>query len=427
MKIKTKNVPYRDVVAMPRPAHRRPSASCPVLRTAARMAAIPSLMSTHVKVIRDKATEPKEPCLILMNHSCFLDLKIAMKLTYPRRMAIVCTEDGMVGKSRLMRGLGCLPTQKFITDMTLIRDMKFALEERRSHVLLFPEAGYSFDGRATSLQPDSVAGLCKLLGVPVMLAITRGAFARDPLYNGLQLRRTRVTVEYQCLFTKEQVKTMDTAALSEAIARAFSFDQFAWQYETGLRIDEPFRADGLHRILYKCPACRAEGEMEGKGTHLTCHACGKSWYMTDLGRLEATEGETEFPHIPDWYDWERAAVCAELDDHTYRLDTPVRIGMMVDEKALYMVGDGRLVHDETGFTLTGCDGELTYTQKPRTSHSLNADFFWYEIGDVIGIGDRDARYYCFPQPVDGKIPPVAKARLATEELYRREMEKRRGN
>ena len=88
--------------------------------------------------------------------------------------------------------------------------------------------------------------------------------------------------------------------------------------------------------------------------------------------------------------------------------------MLVNTKALYMVGEGSLTHDETGFRLTGCDGKLDYSQGPLTSHTLNADYYWYEIGDVICIGNKDALYYCFPSGDD----VVTKTRLATEELYK---------
>ena len=48
-------------------------------------------------------------------------------------------------------------------------------------------------------------------------------------------------------------------------------------------------------------------------------------------------------------------------------------------------------------------------------HRLYADYFWYELGDMICIGDRDVLYYCFPQ---GNGDVVAKTRLAAEELYK---------
>jgi len=178
-------------------------------------------------------------------------------------------------------------------------------------------------------------------------------------------------------------------------------------------IDEPFRADGLHRILYKCPHCGAEGKTEGKGITLTCHNCGKVYTLTQYGYLEAEDAA--FTHIPDWYAWQRAEVRRELETGVYRLDTPVEIGVLVDYKALYMVGEGRLCHDTEGFHLTGCDGRLDFEKGPLSCYSLYADYYWYEIGDMICIGNNDALYYCFPKD---KTVSVAKARLATEELYK---------
>ena len=154
--------------------------------------------------------------------------------------------------------------------------------------------------------------------------------------------------------------------------------------------------------------------MEGKGIHLTCHSCGKQYELTPLGELKAVEGETEFSHIPDYYAWERAQVRHALKEGTYRLDTEVDIGILVDFKHIYMVGSGRLTHDETGFRLTGCDGRLDYTHSPKSSYGLYADYYWYEIGDVICIGTGDCLYYCFPKDAT----PVAKTRLAAEELYK---------
>ena len=97
------------------------------------------------------------------------------------------------------------------------------------------------------------------------------------------------------------------------------------------------------------------------------------------------------------------------------LDAEVDIYMMVNMKAIYKVGDGRLKHTREGFELTGCNGLLHYTQSPAASYSLYSDYYWYEIGDMISIGDNKALYYCFPK--DGK-DVVAKTRLAAEELYK---------
>ena len=180
-------------------------------------------------------------------------------------------------------------------------------------------------------------------------------------------------------------------------------------------VDEPFRADGLNRVLYKCPVCGAEGHMEGKGALLRCDACGMSWELTETGYLKAPDGGGVFDHIPDWYAWERAEVRKELESGSYRLDIPVLIRVLKGTKSLYTVGEGRLVHTAEGFHLTGCDGKLDYTQPPAASYSLYSDYFWYELGDMICIGTSKLLYYCFPLE-GGDV--VAKTRLAAEELYR---------
>lgn len=89
--------------------------------------------------------------------------------------------------------------------------------------------------------------------------------------------------------------------------------------------------------------------------------------------------------------------------------------MLVDTKKLYKVGSGVLKHSERGFELHGCDGKLSYIQKPLASYTLNSDFYWYEIGDVISIGNQDVLYYCFPK---SGLDVVTKVRLATEEVYK---------
>lgn len=415
MKIKTKVMPYEKVMALPRPSHKRPFRPSIILQTVIRIASILDTLPVGFtyKKHRMELLDPWQPVLILMNHSCFLDLKIMSHIFYPRRYGIVCTSDGFVGKELLMRFVGCIPTQKFVNDVTLIRDMEYLLKEKNTSVLMYPEASYSFDGTATPL-PRKMGVLLKKLGVPVVTVITKGAFARDPLYNGLQKRKVKVSADVTCLLTAQEIKEKTVAELDAMLDDAFSFDHFAWQQENDITINEPFRADGLNRILYHCPHCGEAGKTEGRGTTLTCHSCGKVYELTEKGYLRATDGDTKFSHIPDWYAWERQQVKSSLEDGSYKLDVDVDIGMMVDYKAIYMVGSGRLVHDANGFRLTGCDGKLNYEQGPLANYGLYSDYLWYEIGDVICIGNKDALYYCFPKSGD----VVAKTRLAAEELYK---------
>lgn len=419
MKIKVKEMSYSQVLALPAEKHIRPRRPGILFRTLLKLLSLPELWATHFTWEMEgmERLGKGEPCLILMNHSSFIDLKIAVSMLYPRPFNIVCTLDGLVGKNRLMRWIGCIPTRKFITDLTLVKDMHYALKELHSSVLLFPEAGYSFDGTATLL-PDSMGKCLKALGVPVVMIRTFGAFARDPLYNNLQQRKVKVSARMEYLLSPEEIALRTPEELNELVEEQFGFDNFRWQQENQVRIGEPFRADYLNRVLYKCPHCLTEGKMRGKGSRLSCENCGAAYELTEYGYLRGVDMSTQeerFTHVPDWYRWERECVRQELAAGSYHLQIPVDICMLVDSRCVYRVGSGVLEHTAEGFHLTGCGGQLDYWQKPSASYSLNADYYWYELGDVICIGDHRALYYCFPQ---NGVDVVAKTRLAAEELYR---------
>ncbi len=415
MKIKTKPLDYDKVINLPKPKTFRPLKPNIFFRTLIRVLSVLDLHKAKFTYTTERMDlVGKSPCLILMNHSSFIDLKIAYKIFYPKPISIVCTSDGFVGKSWLMRLIGCIPTNKFVTDLSLISKINYALKKKNCNVLMYPEASYSFDGRATPL-PKRLGVLLKKLNIPVVTIITQGAFSRDPLYNGLQIRNVKVSAKVKCLFSTEELKSMSAEEIDTKLNDEFSFDNFRWQQENKIKIDEPFRADGLNRILYRCANCECEGTTIGKGTTLICNNCGKEYELDVYGYLNSTDDKTRFSHIPDWYEWERQCVKKEIEDGKYQLDCDVDIGILVDHKAIYMVGEGHLTHTKDGFTLTGCNGKLNYKHKPTASYSLYSDYFWYEIGDVICIGDMKTLYYCFPKNC-GDV--VAKTRLATEEIYK---------
>lgn len=414
MKIKSKKLSYEQVKALPTPKHKAPMKPLSFLRGLIYMLSLPDMLATRFKYTKKRMELIKgKPCLILMNHSSFIDLEIAYKIFFPRPMCIVSTRDSYIGKRWLMPLIGCIPTHKFVSDLTLLSDIKYALHEKKASVLMFPEAGYSLDGRATAL-PPKFGMLIKRLNVPVVTVITKGAFLRQPLYNELIKRKVNVSAEVQCLLTPEEISQKSVDELDSIIEKLFLFDNFKEQAESNTEVTHKQRAKGLHRVLYKCPQCLAEGKMQGEATALECNACGALYEMDTLGRLNAKDGKKCFSHIPDWVDWQRECVKNDISSGKYSLEAEVEIGIIKDHKALYKVGNGILTHNEEGFTLKGCNNTLEFKQPALASHSINADFYFYTMGDIICIGDKETLYYCFTPP---EIP-VFKARLAAEEIYK---------
>ncbi len=416
MKTKVISKSYAEVMALPKRKHKKPIKPNMLFRTLLKLVSLPDIIATRFKCnkIGMERLGKKEPAFFLVNHSCFLDLEIVPTVLFPRPFNIVATTDAFIGKAWLMRQIGCISTNKFVTEMSLIRDMNYAVKTLKSSVVMFPEAGYCFDGRSLPL-PDTLGKMVKMMGVPLCTIITHGAYHRDPLYNNLQKRKVKVTADMKYLLSAEEIKDMSAEEIQQIILKEFSFDNFSWQKENKVRIDEPFRADYLNRLLYKCPACKAEGRMIGKGTDISCPDCGKVYHMDEYGVLSAKDGVTKFSHIPDWFEWERKCVREEIERGEYSIDLPVDILMTLTDYKFYRVGEGRLRHDKDGFLLEGCDGQLSYRHKPLCSHSINSDFYFYQIGDVISFGNHDHLFYCFPK-TEGDI--VCKVRLAAEELYK---------
>ncbi len=416
MKIKIKDIEYAKALEIKPAPHKKPTKQWLLFRWLLNVLSVIDLIKVNFKYnkINMEKLDNKTPCLVLMNHSSFIDLKIASRLLAKRPYNIICTSDGFVGKEWLMRKLGCIPTTKFQTDATLIRDMSHILKNLKSSILMYPEASYSFDGTALAL-PASLGKCIKLLNVPVVFIKTYGAFSRDPLYNGLRLRKVSVSADMEYLLTPEDIKTKTADEINEILKEKFNFDAFKWQQENKIKISEPFIAEGLNRVLYKCPNCHKEETLKCNGNKIYCTECNKEYILDEYGYIKALNGETEFSHIPDWYNWQREEVRKEIEEGKYKISANVKIGLLIDYKAIYRVGEGKLVHDVNGFHLKGANGELEIIQKPNAYYSLYSDYFWYEISDIVCIGSGKMLYYCF---LEEGTSIATKARLATEELYK---------
>lgn len=415
MKIKVKKLSYDEVLAIKPKALIKPKKPNILWRTLLKLVSLPDLLA--VKFHDDgklRKLVKKEPSLILMNHSSFLDLEMIVSMVYPNPMNIVCTTDGFIGRNWLLREIGCIPTRKFTTDPQLVKKMINAIRKYKSSVLMYPEAGYSIDGTSTTL-PDNLGKLVKMLKVPVVSVITKGAYHRQPLYNNLIKRKLKASAKTELLISKEEVEKMSEAEIQKKIEHCFSFDNWLWQQENGVVIDHKDRALGLNRFLYKCPLCEKEGNMITEGATIRCPNCGKTYELSSLGKLQALEGETKFSHIPDWYKWERECVCEEILAGKYEIKVDVDIFMMIDTYNVYSLGEGSLTHNLDGFKLEAFDGKLKCDVPANKTYSINADFYWYQIDDVVTINDSKNSYFCFPK-TDKDV--VAKMRLAAEELYK---------
>ena len=375
-------------------------------------------MRIHKPEIRRHGTEGlKPPYLLLCNHNAFLDFKVATQVIYPNPANYVVAIDGFIGREWLLRQVGCICKRKFTNDTVLVRQLRRVVEQG-SIAVVYPEARYSLCG-TTAVLPSSLGKLCKLLGVPVATFICHGHHVNAPFWNTKD-RGIHTEADFTLQFTPEELKTLSADEINARLVQAFQYDDFAWQREKKILVDKPWRAEGLHHVLYQCPSCGKEYRMESKGTLLRCAHCGKRWEMQADGTLKALDGSTKFAHIPDWYEWQRTNVRKEVEAGTYDSgELPVHIDTLPNaKKYIRLSNDATLRHNADGFRVRGTDvdGDPVELHLPVPSlYSVHIEYNYLgKHGDCVDLNTLEDTWYTYPE---GRDFSVTKMALATEELY----------
>lgn len=394
---------------------RKPYRQKNILRPIAWLGCLPAMWKHRVKITRTGMDGLKGPYILLCNHNAFLDYMVSTIAIFPRRFNSVGAISGFVHREWLMRHAGCICKRKFTTDLVLVRQIQRVIQNG-DVLVLFPEARYSLCGTAAVL-PDSLGKMMKLFQVPVVLLLMHGHHLNCPFWNHRQRNVKGLEAELTQLITAEEVKALSVEQINDRIREAFQYDDFAWQLQRGVKISVPYRAEGLHKVLYQCPACHTEYRMASENDRLYCRHCGKQWRMDELGRLCALEGETEFSHVPGWYEWERAQVRSEVHAGTYGITCEAHVMSLPNSKGYIPLGNATLIHNMQGFTLSGCYEGTPYEEHwaAENLYSCHIEYnYLRKYGDCVDLNTLRDSYYVYPHGEDFSVTKFA---LATEELY----------
>ena len=358
----------------------------------------------------------KGPYLILATHASFMDFPQIVVGLMPRTTGWVMSVEEFRRSIFLMGGIGGMPKRKFTHDIVTVKHIMYYIKKLKHTCTIFPEARFEFAGINERLD-EALGKLCKVLNVPLVMCMSNGNFLNSPQWSKHPYRKIRQEANIYQLLSKEEIEKMSADQIQARIEKAFEKDEYKWQVEKGYHIKCKQRADGLHRILYKCPVCGKEFEMDSAGIHLWCNACGAKWEMDTLSRLNGLNTDKGFSHVPDWYRWERAQVEKEVRDGTYHFEDDVRIEDYYNTKVNFVeVGHGNLTHDKNGFTIKGeIDGKEVEIVKPISSmYSVHVEYDFLERGDAIDIATDKTTYFMFLKNAKNRL---TKIHFATEALY----------
>jgi len=403
---------YEEVKAMPRfdfkKRTRKPSV---LLKPLMLLLCLPEVLKRKSKVTKINCKGLKPPFFMLCNHNSFLDFKVATMAMFPRVGCNVVAIDGFINREGLLRLCGCIGKRKFTSDPDLIFNIMHILRHKKGFISIYPEARYSLVGTQSPL-PDSLGKMAKMFEVPVVVMLNHGHHLAQPVWN-LTPRKNRVESTMTKILDVDDLRTMSVEAINDKIREAFVYDDYRWQKENDIHISEPFRAEGLHLPLYKCPICGSEVDMGSKGADLFCGRCHTTWHMSELGELECEK--KSFTHIPDWFEWQRAEVRKEIESGTYHYEQDVMIDSLPNATGFYRLGKGKLLHTSQGFSLTGeFSPDFKLVKKPLENFGVHIEYDYFGKGNGLSISTSSDTYYIYP--LDQK-QPVTKLHFAAEELY----------
>lgn len=368
-----------------------------------------------LETINMEGLEP--PYIIFSNHMEFIDFELATMVTYPHKVNNVVNIDGYLMMPFLLEWIGAICTRKFTNDIHLVKSIRRVLQNG-DVLCLYPEARYTPIG-TTSFLPDSLGRLVKMNKVPLVVVTHHGNHLYSPTWNYAHKRKVPMYTVFRQVLTAQQVEEMSVDEINAVIRQAMQYDEYRYLEESGHRLTEPFRAEGLHKVLYQCPHCHTEFEMDTKGAEIFCKHCGKRWFMEANGKLRALEGETEFPHIPDWFEWQRQQVRQQIERSEYCYEDAVEVYGFPRCWRFIPLGKAKVRHDpENGFTLDGhYRGQDYHIHRPaKGMNSLHVEYDFHRLRkeNCFDISTEDDSYYCYP--TNPNI--VTKLALATEEIYK---------
>lgn len=368
----------------------------------------------RLRIERKNMKGLKPPYLVLSTHQGFSDYYIAPLALFPHRAAYVSDVEGFAAFGEwLYRSIGCIGKRRYVPDVTVVRNIRYALFHQRVPVVVFPESRHSNVG-TTSRIPDNMGKLVKTMGVPLVLLSIHGSYLANPFWDESHTRKTRMEAVLECVYTAQEVAALGEREIQETVRQRLAYDEYRWQREQGIRITCPGRAEGLHKALYQCIVCGREGSMRSGGSMLSCGVCGAAWEMDIYGRLQSTSpgivktlagpaGRGVQIHIPDWYEWQRMHVQEQcmhvqkqcMQDGGICREFAVRVEALPNGKGFVDMGQGRLLLDAAGFTLEYGGERHFFSHKAR--ESVQTEYDYRGRGQCIVLSERDCCYYIYSE------------------------------
>jgi len=319
----------------------------------------------HYEYIDDIRKE-KGPAFVIFNHLSRIDHMYIMEMCYPRKMNMLAGYNEFF-RSHLafaFKHNNCLPKKQYTNDIVSTKAI-MKIIKNGGIVAFAPEGLATNDGMNKPIVPGT-GNFFKKMGIPVYFVELRGEYLQNNK-TCLDIREGETYAKMSLLFSNKDLVNLTGEEIDNKINNSFRHDEYAWQKEKHIKWKTNNRiCHRLDDLLYRCPKCGTEFEMEGHDNIIECHHCGNGATMDDYYDFHPFEGSI-IPETPSkWAIEERAHIIKEIRENpNYSFSEPIVLGRMPndhyikDHQTTEPVSEGVLTIDHQGLHYRG-NNESTY-------------------------------------------------------------------
>ncbi len=260
-----------------------------------------------------------QPTILLSTHSSRLEFIYTMYGFKRKNINMVIGYQNILKKG-LYGGLlkaGVISKYLYQPDLVCVKNMLKVLK-RGGAIGLFPEGIQSTSGSTQPINP-ATAQLLKRSKANIVLATTKGAYLATNRYSS-DRKKGYIGVDYSLLFTPKMLEEMSEEQIYKRLLEKFSYNDFAFnKVARNTYVGEKPNADGLDKILYKCPDCKKEHVLRVEKDTLRCQACGFSVRVNEYYDLVDIQGKARPADINEWYQWQRSCIAKQVQDDTFEM------------------------------------------------------------------------------------------------------------
>ena len=236
--------------------------------------------------------------LILYNHQTPYD-QFFVGLSVIGPVYFLATEDifskGFI--SSVIRFLVApVPIKKQANDIRAILDCKHVTNEGGS-IALAPEGNRTYSGKTEYIK-SSIAGLAKLLKLPIIFYKIQGGTGKQPRWSN-SIRGGKMQAGISKILQPEEYLNLSDDELLKLIQTELYVNDNDYEQECKGKA----LAENMERLLYVCPKC-GFATFKTKGDVITCDSCGLSASYLPNKTFKPISGDFNFKTVNDWYEYQ---------------------------------------------------------------------------------------------------------------------------